>query len=154
MKKVYIDDEGRIFEDEIADLIMELEGLNKESNTLKGFRIWKDKDSNNKKSKGENIMNKLFNKSNKGKVIRINKEDGTIKRKAKVIKEIAAMGVKGTLKDPWTYAAGGSVGLQQGLKYRGDFKAGGKAGLATVAVLAGVDVAVNIIGNMDVIKEA
>ena len=64
------------------------------------------------------------------------------------------MSIKGTLNDPWTYAAGASVGLNQGLKYKGDFKAGGKAGLATVAVVAGLNVIGNIIANTDVIKEA
>lgn len=143
MKKVYIAEDGMIFEGEVAELVNELESL--------GAFVDEQKSKN---SKGGNIMNKLFNKSDKGKVIEIDKRDGTIKRKAKVIKDIAVMSVKGTLKDPWTYAAGGSIGLQQGLKYKGDFKAGGKAGLATVAVLAGVNVAGNIIGNMEVIKEA
>ena len=64
------------------------------------------------------------------------------------------MSVKGTLSNPLTYAAAGSVGLQSGLKYKGDVKQGSKAGLATAAVLAGIDVAGNIIANMDVIKEA
>ena len=84
MKRVYIDEEGRLFEDEIADLIMELEDLHEESDTLKGFRIWKDKDSNNKKSRGGNIMTSLFKKTGRTKVVEIDKRDGTIKRKAKV----------------------------------------------------------------------
>ena len=49
------------------------------------------------------------------------------KRKAKVIGEVVSMSIKSTLNNPLTYAAGASVGLNQGLKYRGDFKAGTKA---------------------------
>lgn len=143
MKRVYIDEDGMIFEGESADLIDELEGLKRSV-----------EERREKNSKGENIMNKLLNKSNKGKVIEINKKDSKIKRQAKVIGEVVSMSVKGTLNDSWTYAAGASVGLNQGLKYKGDFKAGTKAGLATVAVVAGVNVIGNIILNKDVIKEA
>ena len=143
MKRVYIDEDGMIFEGELADLVDELEGL--------AASVNKQKD---KKSKGDNIMKKLFKTNVKTKVIEINKEEGTIKRKAKVIGEVVNMSIKGTLNDPWTYAAGASVGLNQGLKYKGDFKAGGKAGLATVAVVAGLNVIGNIIANTDVIKEA
>ena len=147
MRNIYIDDQGRIYEGKIVDIFKDADGIISEINKI-------NQELNRDKTKGGNIMNKLFNKSDKGKVIEIDKRDGTIKRKAKVIKDITVMSVKGTLKDPWTYAAGGSIGLQQGLKYKGDFKSGGKAGLATVAVLAGVNVAGNIIGNMEVIKEA
>lgn len=145
MKRVYIDNEGRIFEGLEAEVIEQIEDNLRNAGYFEALK---------RETKGGNIMKRLFRKSGKNKVVEINKEDGKIKRKAKVIKEITVMGIKGTLKDPWTYAAGGSVGLQQGLKYKGDFKAGGKAGLATVAVLAGVNVAGNIVGNMDVIKEA
>lgn len=155
MKKAYMDSDGMIFEDEMADLIMGLEDLKREKEEkLTRLKIEKDKKSKDKKSKGGSIMNKLINKSSKGKVIEIDKRDGKIKRKAKVIGEVVSMSVKGTLNDSWTYAAGASVGLNQGLKYKGDFKAGTKAGLATVAVLAGVNVVGNIILNKEVIKEA
>lgn len=145
MKKVYIDDEGRIcegFEAEAAEIVEDI---------LESAGYF---EAVEKETKGENIMNKLFNKSSKTKVVEINKEEGTIKRKAKVIGEVVNMSIKGTLNDPWTYAAVASVGLNQGLKYKGDFKAGGKAGLATVAVIAGVNVVGNIILNKDIIKEA
>ena len=145
MKKVYIDDEGRIFEGIEAEAVEIVEDNLESAGYFEAVE---------KETKGGNIMDKLFNKSDKGKVIEIDKRDGTIKRKAKVIKDITVMSVKGTLNDSWTYAAGASVGLNQGLKYKGDFKAGTKAGLATVAVLAGVNVVGNIIGNMEVIKEA
>ena len=144
MKKVYIDDEGRIFEGEMAEFFDESDGFIEE--------IRQELDEKN--TKGENIMNRLFRKSGKTKVVGINKEDGKIKRKAKLIKDITVMSVKGTFNDPWTYGAVGSVALQQGLKYKGDFKAGGKAGLATAAVLTGFNVAGNIVINMDTIKEA
>ena len=143
MKKVYIAKDGMIFEGEVADLVEELESLEESV-----------QERRKQNSKGGNIMNKVFNKSNKGKVIEINKGEGKIKRKAKVIGEVVSMSIKGTLNDSWTYAAGASVGLNQGLKYKGDFKAGTKAGLATVAVVAGVNVVGNIILNKEVIKEA
>lgn len=155
MKRAYIDEYGMIFEDEMADLIMELEDLKRETEEkLKRSKIRKTKKSKDKQSKGGNDMNKLYIKTNKGKVTEIDKRDGTIKRKAKVIGEVVSMSIKSTLNNPLTYAAGASVGLNQGLKYRGDFKAGTKAGLATIAVAAGVEVVGNIIGNMEVIKEA
>ena len=143
MKKVYIAKDGTIFEGEVADLIEELESLEESV-----------QERRKQNSKGGNIMNKVFNKSRKGKVIEIDKREGKIKRKAKVIGEVVSMSIKGTLNDSWTYAAGASVGLNQGLKYKGDFKAGTKAGLATVAVVAGVNVVGNIILNKEVIKEA
>lgn len=143
MKKVYITKDGMIFEGEVADLIDELESLEVSV-----------EEQRRKYSKGVNIMNKVFNKSRKGKEIEINKEEGKIKRKAKVIGEVVSMSIKGTLNDPWTYAAVASVGLNQGLKYKGDFKVGGKAGLATAAVIAGVNVVGNLVINKEVIKEA
>lgn len=143
MKKVYIAKDGMIFEGEVADLVEELESLEESV-----------QERRKQNSKGGNIMNKVFNKSRKGKMIEIDKGEGKIKRKAKVIGEVVSMSVKGTLNDSWTYAAGASVGLNQGLKYKGDFKAGAKAGLATVAVVAGVNVVGNIILNKEVIKEA
>src|SRR5690625_6107176 len=96
-----------IFEGEVAELVNELESL--------GETVEKQRKEN---SKGGNIMNKLFNKSGKGKVVEINKKDSKIKRQAKVIGEVVSMSVKGTLNDSWTYAAGASVGLNQGLKYK------------------------------------
>ena len=143
MKKVYIAKDGMIFEGEVADLVEELESL--EESVLERRK---------QNSKGGNIMNKVFNKSNKGKVIEIDKRDGKIKRKAKVIGEIVDMSIKSTFNDPWTHAAVGTVALNQGLKYKGDFKAGGKAGLATLAVIAGVEVVGNIILNKEIIKKA
>lgn len=143
MKKIYIAKDGMIFEGEVADLIDELESLEVSV-----------EEQRRKYSKGVNIMNKVFNKSRKGKEIEINKEEGKIKRKAKVIGEVVSMSINKTLNDPWTYAAVASVGLNQGLKYKGDFKAGGKAGLATLAVVAGIDVVGNLVINKEVIKEA
>lgn len=147
MRNIYIDDQGRIYEGKIVDIFKDADDIISEINKI-------NKELNRDKTKGGNRMNKLFNKSDKGKVVEINKKDSKIKRQAKVIGEVVKMSVKGTLNDPWTYAAGASVGLNQGLKYKGDFKAGGKAGLATVAVVAGVNVIGNMILNKDVIKEA
>lgn len=147
MRNIYIDDQGRIYEGKIVDIFKDADDIISEINKI-------NKELNRDETKGGNRMNKLFNKSDKGKVVEINKKDSKIKRQAKVIGEVVKMSVKGTLNDPWTYAAGASVGLNQGLKYKGDFKAGGKAGLATVAVVAGVNVIGNMILNKDAIKEA
>ena len=144
MKKIYIDDKGRVFEDEWADV------FNHADSVIEEMRQKSDK----METKGGSKMSKLFKKTNSDKVVELDKRDGKIKRKAKVIGEVVSMSIKGTLNDSWTYAAGASVGLNQGLKYKGDFKAGTKAGLATVAVLAGVNVVGNIILNKEVIKEA
>ena len=145
MKRVYIDNDGDFFEGLEAEVLEQIE-----DNLAKAGYF----EATERESKGGSIMNKLFKKSGKTTEIEINKEEGTIKRKAKVVKDIAVMSIKGTFSDPLTYAAAGSVGLQSGLKYKGDAKHGSKAGLATAAVLAGINVAGNIVANMDVIKEA
>ena len=145
MKRVYIDNDGDFFEGLEAEVLEQIEDNLAEAGYF---------ESTERESKGGSIMNKLFKKSGKTTEIEINKEEGTIKRKAKVVKDIAVMSIKGTFSDPLTYAAAGSVGLQSGLKYKGDAKHGSKAGLATAAVLAGINVAGNIVANMDVIKDA
>ena len=145
MKRVYMDDKGEFFEGLEAEVLEQIE-----DNLAKAGYF----EAVERESKGGSIMNKLFKKSGKTKVVEINKEEGTIKRKAKVIGEVVSMSIKSSLNDPWSYAAVASVGLNQGLKYKGDFKAGGKAGLATLAVIAGVELVGNIIVNKEVIKEA
>ena len=147
MRNIYIDDQGRIYEGEMADIFKDADGIISEINKI-------NQELNRDKTKGGNRMNKLFNKSDIGKVIAIDKGEGKIKRKAKVIGEVVSMSINKTLNDPWTYAAVASVGLNQGLKYKGDFKAGAKAGLATAAVVAGIDVVGSIVINRKVIKEA
>lgn len=145
MKKVYIDKDGKIYEGLEAEVVEQVEENLKNAGYFEALE---------EETKGGNIMNRLFKTKYSDRVVEFNKEDSKIKRKAKVIGEVVSMSVKGTLSDPWTYAAGASVGLNQGLKYKGDFKAGGKAGLATVAVVAGVNVIGNIVLNKEVIKEA
>lgn len=143
MKKVYINDEGRIFEGIEAEAVEIVEDNLEAAGYFKALE---------KETKGGNIMNGLFKKTKKE--VELDKRDSKIKRQAKVVKAVVDMSVKGTLNSPWTYAAMASVGLNQGLKYKGDFKAGGKAGLATAAVVMGVNVVGNIIANKDIIKEA
>ena len=145
MKKVYIDKDGKIYEGLEAEVVEQVEENLKNAGYFEALE---------EETKGGNIMNKLFKKTKSDKVVKLDKRDSKIKRQAKVIGEVVSMSVKGTLNDPWTYAAGASVGLNQGLKYKGDFKAGGKAGLATVAVVAGVTVIGNMILNKEAIKEA
>ena len=145
MKRVYIDNDGDFFEGLEAEVVEQVEDNLANAGYFEAVE---------KETKGDNKMSKLFKKTGKVVVTTFDKRDGTIKRKAKVVKDIAVMSIKGTFSDPLTYAAAGSVGLQSGLKYKGDAKHGSKAGLATAAVLAGINVAGNIVANMDVIKDA
>ena len=141
MRHIYIDEKGRVFEGEWADLFSNIdEKIKQETDKMK--------------TKGGNKMGKIFENVQVNKVVKFNKEDGKIKRKAKMVKAITVESVKDTFNTPETYLASGMVGLQQGLKYKGDFKAGSKAGIATAAVLAGINVAGSLAANMDKIKKA
>ena len=145
MKRVYIDNDGDFFEGLEAEVLEQIEDNLAEAGYF---------ESTERESKGGSIMNKLFKKSGKTTEIEINKEEGTIKRKAKVIGEVVSMSIKSTFNDPWTHVAVASVGLNQGLKYKGSFKAGGKAGLAAAAVIAGYELVGNLVINKEVIKDA
>jgi hypothetical protein len=94
---------------------------------------------------------------NKEKVIDINPDgtrDDSIKRKWGLIKDVAAKSVMGQLEDPRTLFIIGGVALYQGLKYKGSFKLGAKAGLSTAGVILGVSVANGLIESADEIKRA
>lgn len=45
------------------------------------------------------------------------------------------------------------AGIMQGLKYRGNFKRGVKAGLVTYGVIAGANTVMNVASNWDLIKK-
>jgi hypothetical protein len=86
----------------------------------------------NIKLKGENIMNKL------GKI--------------NFIGQIFMEGAKAQLHQEWTIGAAATIGLMQGLKYKGSFKQGTIGALATLGVLAGANGVYAVINNWDVIK--
>lgn len=86
------------------------------------------------------------------------KPEGTreeiIMRKAKFVKNIVVGSALKQLEDSRTYQLAAGIGLYQGLKYKGSLKEGVKAGLATIMVVAGVNVVSNIASNADDIKKA
>ena len=82
------------------------------------------------------------------------KKEGSFIRKAELVKHTAVVSTKVLLTDPNVHALAVGVGLQQGLKYKGSFKSGVKAGLATYgATIVGWSI-YNVANNIDVIKEA
>lgn len=78
----------------------------------------------------------------------------SLKRKAEVIKEISLKSAKAQLKDPRTITYAAAVCLYQGLKYKGSFRRGMRAGLATIAAFVGSNVATSLVQNSDEIKKA
>lgn len=81
-----------------------------------------------------------------------NKRIEDLKRKAKVIKDIAVDRSLAQLEDPRTLTIAGAAGLWQGLKYKGDLKLGFKAGLSTAGVMIGINVVNGLVQNVDKIK--
>lgn len=72
--------------------------------------------------------------------------------KAKIVGDIAMDAAMKQIGDQKTITLALGVGLIQGLKYNGSLKRGIKAGLATMGVVAGANVVMNIAKNWDVIK--
>jgi len=81
-------------------------------------------------------------------------KDEVLKRRFGKVKDIAIDSTMAQLQEPRTFQMAAGIGLWQGLKYRGNFGQGLKAGVATVAVMAGVNVVSNIIKHIDDIKNA
>lgn len=77
-----------------------------------------------------------------------------LKRKANVIRDIAIRRALMQMEDPKTFTIAGSIGLWQGLKYRGNLKLGVQSGLAALGVMVGVNVLNGIVADMDDIKDA
>lgn len=77
-----------------------------------------------------------------------------LKRRVEVVKDIAVASALTQLQDPKTFQFAAAIGLWQGLKYRGSLKQGVKAGIAGLAVVTGCTVVVNLVQNMDDIKNA
>jgi hypothetical protein len=81
-------------------------------------------------------------------------KEEALKRKLNVIKNIVLESGTVMLEDKRIYQAAAGIGLWQGLKYRGSFKQGLKAGIATIGVMAGANIIYNIVQSSDEIKNA
>ena len=81
-------------------------------------------------------------------------KEEVLRRKLNVIKSIAVDSSKIMLEDKRILQAAAGIGLWQGLKYRGSIKQGFKAGIATIGVMAGVNIIYNIVQSSDEIKNA
>lgn len=77
-----------------------------------------------------------------------------LKRKAKVIGEIAKHSAIAVMEDGRTHSVAGGIALMQGLKYNGNLKNGIKGGLAVYGVLIGINTVQNIVINKELIKNA
>lgn len=72
--------------------------------------------------------------------------------KGKFIGAVFVYGAKSQLEQEWIWAAAAVVGLNQGLKYKGNLKAGVTGGLAVLGTLALVNGFYNIIVHWDKIQ--
>jgi len=81
-------------------------------------------------------------------------KEEALKRKLNVVKSIAIESSKVIFEDKRIYQAAAGIGLWQGLKYRGSFKQGFKAGIATLGVMAGTNIIWNLVQSSDEIKNA
>jgi hypothetical protein len=77
----------------------------------------------------------------------------TIFEKTQFIGTVFMGGVKAQLSQSWTWEAAASVGLYQGLKYKGSIRTGMAGGIATLMVLGGAAGLYNVIGNWNRMKE-
>ena len=76
----------------------------------------------------------------------------TLLEKGEFIGSVFFYGAKSQLEQEWIWAAAAVVGLNQGLKYKGDLKAGVTGGLAVLGTLALVNGFYNIIVYWDNIQ--
>lgn len=77
-----------------------------------------------------------------------------LKRKGLVACDIAISSAMKQMADPATAKVAVGIGLYQGLKYRGNFKRGLKAGLVTYGVMAGFNAIGNVAEKWDDIKRS
>jgi hypothetical protein len=66
------------------------------------------------------------------------------------MKKVVDQTVDASLKNANTWALSVSVGIVQGLKYKGSLKAGIVAGITMLGVLVGIDVVYNMVANRKV----
>lgn len=76
-----------------------------------------------------------------------------ILKKGNLIGKVFMDGVKVQLEQEWTWAAAATIGLYQGLKYKGNIKTGVAGGLAVLVVLSGASGVYNVVRNWSSIKE-
>lgn len=74
--------------------------------------------------------------------------------KANFIGAIITGSAKKQLSEEWTWGAAVSVGIYQGLKYKGSIKNGLAAGAATLIAITGANCIYNIVAFWPKIKEA
>ena len=77
----------------------------------------------------------------------------TILEKSNIIGTVFMGGVKAQLKQEWTWGAAATIGLHQGLKYKGDIKTGLSGGLAVLIVLSAANGIYNITSHWDELKQ-
>lgn len=76
-----------------------------------------------------------------------------ILEKSDLIGTLLMDGVKAQLKQQWTWAAAGAVGLHQTLRHGGGIRTGLAGGLATVTILATINGVYNLSSNWSKVKE-
>ena len=74
-------------------------------------------------------------------------------KRADLIRVVFVGGVKKQLKQEWTWSAAAVIGLHQGLKYSGNIKNGVAGGVATIAVIAGINGLYNVADCWDKIMK-
>ena len=74
--------------------------------------------------------------------------------KINLIGKTFMQGAKNQLKHEWVWGAGLYLGLQQGMKYKGNLNNGVKAGIATMAAISAASGAYNVFLNWDEIKNS
>lgn len=73
-------------------------------------------------------------------------------KKAKIIGVVFTGGAKAQLREDWTWGAAIIIGLRQGLKYKGNFKAGLVAGGAVLGGMAVAGGLYNVVSFWDDIE--
>jgi hypothetical protein len=77
----------------------------------------------------------------------------TILEKSNTIGTVFMDGIKAQFSQQWTWGSAAIIGLYQGLKYKGDIKAGISGGVAVLIVLTGANGIYNVISHWSRIKQ-
>jgi len=83
-----------------------------------------------------------------------NEKKGKFKRQVIVVGGIVKQGVKEQLTHKHMYSFAAGIGVAKGLQGQMDLKRGVKAGLTSVAVMTCTNVVMNIVDNIETIKNA
>ena len=76
----------------------------------------------------------------------------TILEKGKIIGKVFTDGAKVQLEQQWLWGTAATVGLMQGLKYKGSIKSGIFGGLAVLITLAGANGISNVVSQWSTVK--